>query len=224
MGTKGDEYNPVIMKKYFCLILCFDCVLKVLGQSGEANLEKYWKYRDQLRKKFLKIGINPGESIPASVIIPNRQYGQIDQSTGSIIQWRDAALTLGYYYVVLATEYKLLSENNQEVQSTLNELYYALYALNRVDMTAETYLSGNIQASANPSDLNGFFLRDDVHHSITQNFANDPPFPNGPIQPDPGHPNQMRADFEGWTNYDIGGMGDEQLTTEPFLPNSESLD
>ena len=56
------------------------------------------------------------------------------------------------------------------------------------------------------------------------NFANDPRFPNGPIQPDPGHPNQMRADFEGWTNYDIGGMGDEQLTTEPFLPNSESLD
>ncbi len=34
----------------------------------------------------------------------------------------------------------------------------------------------------------------------------------------------MRADFEGSTNYDIGGMGDEQLTTEPFLPNSESLD
>jgi hypothetical protein len=38
-------------------------------------------------------------------------------------------------------------------------------------------------------------------HEMTLNFAKDPPFPNGPIQPDPGHPNQMRADFEGWTNY-----------------------
>jgi hypothetical protein len=174
--------------------------------DDQENLEKYWKYRDQLKKRFMKIGFGEGESIPSSVIIPNRQYGQVDQSTGSIIQWRDASLTLGYYWIVLATEYKLLSESGQNVQSTLNELYYAMRAFNRLDMTAEGYLAGNPTAGANPADLNGFFLRDDVRHGMALNFANDPPFPNGPIQPDPGHPNQMRADFEGWTNYDIGGI------------------
>lgn len=81
----------------------------------QENLEKYWKYRDQLKKRFMRIGIDKGESIPASVIIPNRQYGQADQTTGSIIQWRDATITLGYYWIVLATEYKLLSENEQDV-------------------------------------------------------------------------------------------------------------
>jgi hypothetical protein len=92
----------------------------ILCQSvDQENLEKYWKYRDQLRKRFMKIGVFPGESIPASAIIPNRQYGQADQTTGSIIQWRDATISLGYYWIVLATEYKLLSENGQDVQPTL---------------------------------------------------------------------------------------------------------
>lgn len=73
----------------------------------EANLEKYWKYRDQLKNRFTRIGDGDGYSIPASVIIPHRQYGQADQSTGSIIQWRDATISLAHYLIVLATEYKL---------------------------------------------------------------------------------------------------------------------
>lgn len=212
------------MKTLFTFIfLIFSNVLFCQGADQE-NLEKYWKYRDQLRKRFMKIGQNDGESIPASVIIPHRQYGQTDQSTGSILQWRDATITLGYYWIVLATEYKLLSENNQDVQATLNELYYAMQAFNRLDMKAEGYLGGDMNAPLVTSDLNGFFIRDDVRHQIAQNFENDPPFMNGPIQPDPGRPNQMRADFEGWTNYDDGTEGNEVQTTEPHLPNSESLD
>ena len=183
--------------KLFALILLAFTGGIIAQNVDQKNLEKYWKYCDQLRKRFMKIGTAKGESIPASVIIPNRQYGQTDQTTGSIIQWRDATITLGYYWIVLATEYKLLSDNNQDFQPTLNELYYSMVAFNRLDMKAEGYLAGNLDVTANPSDLNGFFIRDDVRHQITQNFENDPPFMNGPIQPDPGRPNQMRADFEG---------------------------
>jgi hypothetical protein len=172
----------------------------------------------------MRIGIGEGESIPASVIIPNRRYGQADQTTGSIIQWRDATITIGYYWIVLASEYKLLIESGQGVQPTLNELYYAMKAFNRLDMTAEDYLAGNLQANPDPEDLNGFFIRDDVRHEITNNFENDPPIPNGPIQPDPGNPNQMRGGFTGWENYDDGVAGNETQTTVSQLGNSESLD
>ncbi|MFM9984467.1 MAG: hypothetical protein ACKVOK_04495, partial [Flavobacteriales bacterium] len=195
-----------------------------MAQSvDQENQEKYWKYRDQLKKRFMKIGKFSGESIPCSVIIPNRQYGEgADQSDGSIIQWRDATVTLGYYFIVLSTEYKLLSENSQDVQPTLNELYYAMQAFNRLDMVAEGYLGGDMDAGVNPSDLNGFFHRDDVRHEMTLNFENDPAIPNGPIQPDVGHPNQMRSDWDGWIN--INDVATDAFRTEPYQPGSESLD
>ncbi len=173
------------MKKNISILLLALSTFTMAAQSlDQENLEKYWKYRDQLRKRFMKIGAFPGESIPASLINPNRQYGEgADQSNGSVMQWRDATVTLGYYFIVLSTEYKLLSENGQEVQSTLNELYYAMLAFNRLDMSAEGYLSGNLQAQANPSDLNGFFHRDDVRHEMVLNFVNDPPIaPYSPIR------------------------------------------
>lgn len=213
------------MRKTF--LTCFTLLFAAICYSQSVdteNLEKYWSYRDNLRKRFMKIGKDIGESMPCSVIIPHRQYGQTDQSTGSIMVWRDATITLGYYWSVLATEYNLLSQNGQDVQPTLNELYYAMVAFNRIDMTAEGYLNGNTEASAQASDLNGFFIRDDVHHQIMNNFDNDAAIANGPIQPDPGHPNQMRSDFEGWTNYDTGGMGDEVISTEIQPMSSASLD
>jgi hypothetical protein len=170
----------------------------------------------------MKIGAFRGESIPASVIIPNRQYGQEDQTTGSIMQWRDATISLGYYWIVLATEYNLLNGYNENTLSTLKELYYSMQAFNRIDMTAEDYLSGNTNAVANPSDLNGFFIRDDVYNEFANNFASDPPF-DGPIQPDPGNPNQLRSGSDGWTNYS-GAGGDEEEITEIQPGCSESID
>jgi hypothetical protein len=92
-------------------VLLFTTCSAQLTVGDQLNQEKYWKYRDHLRKRFMRIGIGEGESIPASVIIPNRRYGQADQTTGSIIQWRDATITIGYYWIVLASEYKLLVES-----------------------------------------------------------------------------------------------------------------
>jgi hypothetical protein len=185
------------------LVLCgLMAAWQVFGQTvDEANLQKYWKYRDQLKTRFTRIGDGHGFSIPASVIIPHRQYGQgqVDQSAGSIIQWRDATISLAHYWIVLASEYKLLEQNQQDVQPTLNELYYALYAFKRLDRKAEGYLRGNINAIADPANENGSFIRGDQRHPIVLNWLNDPPIANGPIQPDPGNPNQMRSDYEGWT-------------------------
>jgi hypothetical protein len=48
-----------------------------------ANLEKYWKYRDQLKTRFMRIDTLAGWGIPASAIIPHRQYGQSEQSKGN---------------------------------------------------------------------------------------------------------------------------------------------
>lgn len=69
---------------------------------------------------------------------------------------------------MLATEYKLLNDQGLDTYQTRKELYYALEAFNRLDLNAESYfnLAGDTfpnQAIYPPSsDLNGFFIRDDV--------------------------------------------------------------
>jgi hypothetical protein len=117
-------------------IICAIFSILLNAQTDKENLEKYWHYRSQLKERFMRIDTTSGGSMPASVIIPNRQYGQTDQSTGSIIQWRDATISLGHYWLVLALEYKALSDNNQDVQATLNELYYAVYTFKCMDNEA----------------------------------------------------------------------------------------
>jgi hypothetical protein len=201
----------------------------VWGQNSDSDLMKYWKMRDALRTRFSKVGSLKGESMPASVIIPHRQYGQSDQSTGSVIQWRDATISLGYYIAVLSMEYRLLSQTSENTDATLTELYYALFAFNRLDISAEEYLSGNAVSNGSQEDLNGFFIRGDQTHLIVQNWQNDPPLQHSPflndsLHPDPGHPNQMRSDFQGWKNYDSGGPEDDIFSTDVQPGSSESLD
>jgi hypothetical protein len=59
---------------------------------------------------------------------------------------------------------------NQYYQSNLNELYYALNALNRLDDRAEAYLR---QSPSWPDDRNGIFMRDDVGENFLTPFEND---------------------------------------------------
>lgn len=90
----------------------------------------------------MKIGSGDGESLPMSCIIPKHGYGPTgDYNNSSVLHWRDATITLGYYYIVLATEYRLLKDSEKNTEPTLNELYYAINALNRLDYNAELYLS-----------------------------------------------------------------------------------
>lgn len=84
------------------------------------------------------------------------------------LDFADATIHLGHYIGVLATEYKLLVQNGKNTDNNIKELYYALEAFNRIDNTAEGwwryYYMGAASNSpnSNGSDLNGFFIRDDV--------------------------------------------------------------
>lgn len=140
------------MKKLFSytiLVLLFLQFLpgyELSAQTPELNEQKYWDYREKLKTDFM-IGIGPdmGMSIPASV----------RDTVSGILQWTDCTIAHGQYLGILAMEYRILDDASQPTDQTVKELFYALYALNRLDYRAEAFFGGT------PS-LNGFFMRDDI--------------------------------------------------------------
>ncbi len=142
------------------------------GQTTPDNLAKYWRLRQRLTTEFLTIGGAQGQSEPAQE--RHEQQG--------FIKFGDTTLVLGWYLGVLATEYELVREgprfpgfdrgNPAQLNATLDELYYALLAMERLDETAESaFPAPCMQYTA----LNGFFLRDDVpanfHTSVAGNLT-----------------------------------------------------
>ena len=125
------------------------------SQTDEQNHAKYWYYRSRFLNDFIKVGLNPGESIPMT----ERQAYQFGSNDA---KYSDGSSWVGYYLGVLATEYYLLKQNNQPTDSVRHELCCALFAFNRLDRFAE-YAYGGIH------DLNGFFCRDDVDANFIQN-------------------------------------------------------
>jgi hypothetical protein len=98
--------------------------------------------------------------------MPEMKNKRNHTSTDHSIKTGDITIRLGYYLVMLASEYKMLKNNGEDVTATLAEIYYALVALNRLDEAAEPYLSRNTLA---PS-LNGFLLRDDIPEVMFGNW------------------------------------------------------
>ena len=176
------------MRQLFLLLILFSSLF-VQAQTPEENLHKYWKYRDRLRKDFLKIGNLPGESIPMSARSIGFAFSGVpDNENGdkpSRIYYQDATIYLGHYLAVLATEVKLLLNSYNttsdtaeqqalfvQLEAAKNELYYAIQTLNRLDMSAENYLSEG-DNTLSPDDLNGLLLRDDVPENFHDKFLND---------------------------------------------------
>ncbi len=60
---------------YSILLLMLVIAIRAVCQTPDENLDKYWKYRDRLRKDFLKIGDDHGESIPMSARSIGFAYG-----------------------------------------------------------------------------------------------------------------------------------------------------
>jgi hypothetical protein len=77
----------------------------------------------------------------------------------------NGAINMGAYIGTLATEYYLLKKNNQNTERTLNELYYAMKAHERLDRKAEKMLPSN-----GDCDFNGFFVRDDIGLPFVKEF------------------------------------------------------
>src|SRR6266404_5797765 len=130
------------------MVVVFLLPIRMLNaQTNQSNLRKYWHYRYRLVNDFMVVGGNQGESLPA---FARNLYD--DNS----LAWGEVPRYLGWYLGVLATEYKLLQNNGQDVNRTMLELHYALMALERLDWEAEP-------AWGKPAtNLNGFMIRDDV--------------------------------------------------------------
>lgn len=128
-----------------------------------AAQQNYWNYRNRLKTQFIKIGTERGNSIPLASRWDNVDATFCDVGNGRV-NWGDAPAFLGHYIAMLATEYKLLKDEGRDVQPTLNELYYALEAFNRLDKFAE------ILHQQTPL-LDGMFARDDVNADTYTNWA-----------------------------------------------------
>ncbi len=124
-----------------------------IAQTPEKNLLKYWYYRDRLVDDFMTcVCYENGGSIPASI----RNNG----GSPNNLSWGDATINLAYYIGTLALEHYMLSTSGESTLETDRELFYAMNAINRLDMNADLMLN-----SANPQEqgyTNGFILRDDV--------------------------------------------------------------
>lgn len=136
----------------FALVTIFTCVY---GQSDQPNLLKYWYYRDRLLKDFMTevggVGVS-GASIPASIRQDYPYYAPNYRQN-----WGDATIDLSYYIGTLALEYSLLSKSGQNTDKNVEELYYAMETINRLDKNGDAYYN-----STASSWLNGFFIRDDI--------------------------------------------------------------
>jgi hypothetical protein len=136
------------------------------AQNHQQNHEKYWYYRWRLTNHFMKVGPNQGESLIAN----ERGLGNANRKK---MVFGDQTFNLGYFMSILAMEYNQLAQNNQNTDETIRQLYYTLYAINRLDENAESVFREGFTGEPNPQsgDLNGFFVRDDVDKEFyTTNF------------------------------------------------------
>lgn len=89
----------------------------------------------------------------------------------------------GNYVAMLATEYELLRRNDQETTKIVNEIFLALQAYKRVDMTANRLadisckecdvfhgMSGQHFNMSDYSGYSGFIMRGDVPSDFHENF------------------------------------------------------
>jgi hypothetical protein len=135
------------------------------AQSFDQNLQKYWIMKERF-KNFCVVGDCQGCSIPAE-----------SRDVSNLFHYRDATISLGFYIGRLATEYKLLKDAGETaaLQETSRELYYALSAFNRLDYKAEYYWklnSGVTPAISYSTDLNGFYIRDDIPADFGNEIVN----------------------------------------------------
>ena len=171
------------MGKRLLVIIAIFSTFSAYCQTPQLNLEKYWHYRDRLRERFVIVSHDveeEGVNIPA---------GEIFNDT---IGWSDGNSIMSHYLALLSTELYLLKTDHQDYSKTLAELYYAMLALERLDLYSESHwrrFNGKLSLGTkdsllqirniciidslgyNPvlseytplaSDINGMHLRDDI--------------------------------------------------------------
>jgi MYXO-CTERM domain-containing protein len=136
------------------------------ADTTAQNLDKYRALRHRLVTEFVSVGGAQGQSQPAPERMDNL----------GLMKWGDGTIALGFYLGVLATEHYILSNPSRfpgaasatlDLETTRDELYYALLALERLDRDADAAFP--TPCTTTPS-LNGFFLRDDVPADFHTHF------------------------------------------------------
>ena len=111
------------MRKLYFTITFVVLANMIYSQSANFNLKKYWYLKWRLTNYFMVTGPNYGEGMPFGI----RNWQENTITAG------DAPNYLATYIGVLATELKLLKQNGLDYNETKRQLYYALWALNRLD-------------------------------------------------------------------------------------------
>lgn len=147
------------------------------SQTDALNLDKYWKFRKDFVERFIKIGPLIGESLPAGSIKPGGcrdNLGTPNDTQYGSMHWGDGMIRHGFYLRLLASEYALKKKYGLDPTGTLNELYYALAAINRLDLNAEPSLDEVYSIEGfYTADLNGFYMREDVPEDFWQHWETD---------------------------------------------------
>lgn len=159
--------------------------------EANRNIARYWNYRDNFRKNFIKLTTEQGGCLPVEEIF---EFGD-GPDANKLGHWGDATIKLGWYMGVLSTELHMLtaltpSGNAKEyveyggpnrLHNAQVELYCALLALERLDQFGEDHLwqdhpikelkvlgldiFGTDLLPRWPNDP-GFFIRDDVDRAL----------------------------------------------------------
>jgi hypothetical protein len=137
-------------------------LISLCQNDFDSEQYKYWYYRERL-KWFVMPGNSPGQSFVAAA----RNMSVDNSLNDKSLKYTQPHTVNGYYIGVLATEYRLLRDNNQqsEALSTLSELNLALDALLRTDLCEDGI------PWHNPFGVeDGFFNREDVPAVLPQSM------------------------------------------------------
>lgn len=182
------------MKNKYLLLLLIVFSHEAISQTADHELEnKYFNYRDRLKKYFTQIGSEAGQSITTAQVKLETQASDSfriingvrtyvsPRSYNGAQHFGDAVVDQGFYLAVLASEYRNMvlqgRQNSPEFKALSNELYFAINAVDRLDEKAEQYLD----YSALPAK-NGFFIRSDHDEKYISRIRNNPAQPIEKIQ------------------------------------------
>lgn len=156
--------------------------LSILAQTNSDLHNKYWVYKDRFNQIFTQAGVFNGEGQVSDGIRRNSCGSAFSQLQNGVevtvtqnnsypltLGFGDAALDQGYYLMVLASEYWILkqeaADSSDRMKALKNQIYFAINAIERLDLNAEEYFNPNVQGS-----VNGFFLRTDADDEFLKSF------------------------------------------------------
>ncbi len=136
------------------VILFFQIAYTQTFNAQEVELQqKYFNLRDHFHKVHIFVGsgynnydftkskndyFTVGTSIPYEKhkndwLCPGQSGAGNYSSSDTLLYTGDGTIKIGWYLIYLASEYKLLNDAGKDTKEILNEIYYALNTIERLD-------------------------------------------------------------------------------------------